>query len=97
MRGLLQQASACNWSAASSVLVSRGGEDAGSGDEQLGGRRQGAVDAAAAEATALRCMVSSSSPALSAASLAVGKIFRAGRVDMGTGNESTREKNARNL
>ena len=69
----------CDGSAASLVSVCGGGKDSGSGDEEMGG---GADDAADAEATALQCVVSSSSPALSAASLAIGKIFRAGREDM---------------
>ena len=61
-------------------MVRGGGKDAGNGDEKLG---RGAVDAAAAaEAMALRCMVSSSSPALSVANLAIGIIFRAGQVDV---------------
>lgn|ERR1700761_921615 len=47
------------------------------GDKFLGGVES--VKAAVAEAMALRCEVSSNSPALSAVSLAVGKIFRAGR------------------
>ena len=79
-------------SAASSVSVCGGGKDSGKGDNERGG---GAVDAAAAEATALRCVDSSSSPALSAASLAEGKIFHAGRVGICTvlqAGESVREK-----
>ena len=48
----------CNESVvALSVSVGGGGEDSGRGDEDLGG---GAVNAADAEATALRCAVSSS-------------------------------------
>ena len=66
-------------SAASSISVCGGGEDSGKGDEEWGG---GLVDAADVEAMALQWVASSSSPALLAVSLVVGKILHAGRVDI---------------
>ena len=61
---------------ASSVSVCGGGEDSSKGDK--GGK--GVVNATDEEA--LQCEVSTSSPALSAVSFAVGMIFRRGRADI---------------
>jgi hypothetical protein len=82
----------CNESVASSVSVG-GGDDGGKlgqgskeddSDESLGGKEidEAAAEVAVTEAMALQCDVSSNSPALSAVSFAVGKIFRVGQKDI---------------
>jgi hypothetical protein len=72
-------------SESSSVSVcGGGGEDSGSGDEAVAGVEVdwGAVNGTGTDGTALRRDDSSGSLELSAANLAGGKIFRAGRKDI---------------